>query len=44
MLSLKSNSRLESLQTSFRKRSYDTLTKPSRNKMYYTIPVENVIT
>ena len=34
MLSIKSNSRLESLETLFHKRGYDTLNNPSRNRIY----------
>ena len=44
MLSLKSNSSLESLETLFHERDYDTLNNPSRNMINQTIPVENVIT
>ena len=39
MLSLKSNSRLESLET-FHKRGYDTLNNPSRNIIHETILAE----
>ena len=34
MLSLKSNSRLESLETLFHKKGYDTLNIPSRNMIH----------
>ena len=41
MFSLKSYSCLESLETLFHKRGYDTLSNPSKNMLQLTTPVEN---